>query len=382
MNSHRHLLYVSDLVPGPGQGGQVILDRHLRRLAAEGWEITIVSSQPARLPGPWQHRTLPARRWWWPPFRPRHALLAALRARAWELELRAVPRADAIVTVVGGKLGWLAAHLATVQRAPLVAFVHDHWRECGASDDARVAERVCRSARHLLAVSEEMRASLAAEFPRTPCSVLPPIPAERAGAFATWREIHASRPVIAHVGALHAYHAPFLERVARTWAERGGTLLLLCPADNPVLTELRRHIPNLRHQSFFPENRDALAFIAEHASALAVMYPFGREEHGAPPTGFPSRFVEFVQLGLPILIAAPLRNPIRSWAQRHAWPAQIDPADEAALQQTAEQFTTRAGWETCARAAQHVAEGEFDANAIHRRFSELLDQLPARSRAA
>lgn len=381
MSSVRHLLYVSDLVPGPGQGGQVILDRHLRRLSAEGWRITVVTAKPIPTSGPWTAVTLPSRRWWWPPFRPRLTLVTRLRTLAWRSELRHLPRPDAVVTVIGGNLSWLAAELAEKHSAPLLAFVHDHWRECGTADDAIVAKHVCRAAAHLLAVSEEMKVSLAADFPTTPVSVLPPIPAAREFPFVGWRDSHATAPIFAHVGALHPYHAPFLEQVARCLAERNGTLLVLCPADNPALAELRVRIPNLRHQPFFPQNRDALAFIAEQASALVVMYPFGSDESVAPPTGFPSRFIEFVQLGLPIVVAAPSRNPLRTWAQRHAWPTQLDPNDAAVLRRTVIHLTERASWESSAAAARSLATAEFDAELIHRRFSQLLAQVSPRANA-
>lgn len=373
MKKTKHLLYIGDLTPGPGQGGQIILDRHLRRIAAEGWVITVISSALPHVTGPWIHHTLPARRWWWPPFRPRRRLLAWLRTRAWLRELRAIPHANAIITVAGGRLGWLAAEFSKSKRCPLVTIVHDHWREHGQADDVFVATYVCRSSKHLLAVSEEMRASLAAEFPSSDCTVLPPVPATRSLPFAEWRDTHATAPVFAHVGALHAYHAEFLERLAGMLAPLGGTLLLLSPEKNPVATALRDRLPNLRHQPFFPQNNEAVSFIAQNATAIVVMYPFGTDGNTSPPTGFPSRFVEFAQLGLPILIAAPRRNPIRAWAIRHEWPAQIDPSDQSALAETCSRLSTPSGWAESAHATREVAQNEFDAERIHDQFIEQLE---------
>ena len=249
--------------------------------------------------------------------------------------------------------------------------VHDHWRETGSPVEARVAERVCERAALLFAVSEEMRESLAARFGAEKALVLPPIPAERTLPFAGWRDEHALCPVVAHVGALHPYHAPFLRRLAETLRRQNGRLLVLCPENNPVLQELRAGVRDLIHQPFFPDNADALRFIAARASALTVMYPFGAE--GAPlPTGFPSRFIEFSQLGLPILLAAPEGNPIRAWARRHRWPAHFDPDDTLALQAHCAALGHKEGWESLASETRKAAEGEFDPDRIHRLFSERL----------
>lgn len=377
-----HLLYAGNVAPGSGSGGQIVVDRHLRRLAAEGWKITaIVPSIRRPTQGPWRTIMLPQRRWWWPPFRPASPRITRLRELAWRLEIHRVKvrRADAVLTVCPGPMSWLATSLAHSWRSPLLALIHDHWAECGTANDAQIASHVCHQASGLLAVSEEMRASLASDFGTAKVSILPPLSAARDLPFATWREDHARAPVLAHVGALHPYHAPFLHRVAHALATVGGRLLVLCPDDNPVLAKLRTDVLGLWHQPFFPTNTEALRFIAANATGLIVMYPFAPGGPHPSPTGFPSRFVEFTQLGLPVLVAAPPGNPLRTWAERNRWPTQFSPEDDMALTRTCCALSQRESWEICARAARSAATGPLDPDRIHAQFASLLAQLIERS---
>ena len=376
MSVARHLLYVSDVVPGPGYGGCIIVDRHLRHLAAEGWTLTVVSpfGQTAA-PGPWREIRLPARRWLWPPFRPAQTMLAAFRARMWRRELaRAdVLRADAIVTVCWGSMSWLAAALATAWHTPLVAIVHDWWGEKGTNEDALIGRHACVVAKKVFAVSAEMQAVLTIECARD-IDVLYPIPASRTLPFAVWRN-QFSAPALAHVGSLHPYHEEFLATVATRLAALGGRLLLLCPRDNPIADALSRRCTNVVRQDAFPDNADAVRWTAAHASALVVMYRHGLDATGRPPTGFPSRLVEFAQLGLPVLLAAPAANPIRTWADRHNWTAQLDPDDGDTVDRLLAALTRPADWKRLAAETRAAAESDFDPLRLHAQFSTTLQRL-------
>lgn len=373
MTASRHLLYASDVLPGPGHGGRIVVDRHIRRLATEGWTVTVVVpfGQTAA-PGPWREVRLPARRWWWPPFRPATPWLASLRAAAWHRELTraGVPRADAVATVCWGSMSWLATTLATAWCAPLVAIVHDWWQETGTHADALIGRHACATASTVFAVSVEMQTALAAECGRS-VELLYPLPAARTLPFATWHDEFRA-PAVAHVGTLQPYHEDFLASLSACLAPVGGRLLLLCPRDNPTAVALARRCPNLLHQDFFLENSAALHWVATNATALVVMYRHGLDAAGCPPTGFPSRFVEFSQLGLPVLLAAPAGNPIRTWAARRRWAGQCDPASVTDAGIWLRSLAQPAAWNSFADETRIAATGEFDPEKIHAQFSASL----------
>lgn len=364
-------------------GGAVIAQRHLAHLAEAGWSIAAVCGGGddaffrARFPR-WKCAGLPRRRWWWPPFKPEPSALARLRSRFFRQALRrsGIGRDDAevIVTICWGPASWEAAQLANAWRRPLAAIVHDWWAECGGDRDARIGEHVGRTAKRVFVVSEEMRAALS-DFGAQKLEVLHPVPEKRATGFATWRDEFARAPVIAHVGTLHPYHAPYLTAVAGELAARGGRVVVLCPADNPTLASLRATVRNIEHRDLFADNADAVRWIAACATAVTVMYAQQVGARGHPPTGFPSRLVEFSQTGLPILLAAPRGNPVRTWAERRGWNACVAPDDHDGLSRCVSRLADRTTWEQWAAQTRDAATSDFDPDRLHARFARTLEAL-------
>jgi hypothetical protein len=136
-----------------------------------------------------------------------------------------------------------------------------------------------------------------------------------------------------------------------------------------ALAHRGRHVVR---QDPFPENAAALRWIAAHVSGLVIMYPHGSRKTGHAPTGFPSRFVEFAQTGLPILLAAPPGNPIRSWAREHNWTSACDPEETAAMDTWIRDIARPATWEMLARQTRQAANTDFDPAAIHRKLARAL----------
>ena len=88
----RVLLYFGH-VPAEGAGSAIIVLRHLRRFAADGWDVRIVPDwgQDHALchAAGWPVQQLTHRRAWWPPFNPDNALSRGVRAWFWAGEARA-----------------------------------------------------------------------------------------------------------------------------------------------------------------------------------------------------------------------------------------------------------------------------------------------------
>jgi hypothetical protein len=370
------ILYVGNVAPGNRGGGSIIIDRHLRHLAALGHEVSVLvpegSPAPAE-PVPWKQVVLPARQGGWPPFRPTLPFVCRLRSKLIlaHLTRRGLARADQILTICAGALSWLAADLAQAWRSPLTAIVHDWWDESGSESDRLCGEYCCRHARNVLTVSSEMSDALA-PIAGGRTEVLPPVSATRTLPFVTWREEFAHRPVIAHVGAFHLHHVPYLAAVADSLTELGGELLVICPAANPALARLRAQTSGLAHHDYFPTHQEALEFVSRRACAFTVTYPNARSSSGKLLTGFPSRFIEFSQLGLPALLAAPTDNPLHSWAVRQRWNCAFPPEDSAALRAALKQLVRQDGWEAFAADTRRAADTVFDPEATRQRLADLL----------
>ncbi|HXB02124.1 MAG TPA: glycosyltransferase [Opitutaceae bacterium] len=381
-----HLLYVSDVFPTPQPGGAVIIYRHLQRLVQEGWRVTVAAPAPAFRPLPDGHgfelRALP-RKSWWPPARPAWPFTQWLRARMWTKAMRddpswTEPPPDVILTVLWGHTSLTAAQLARAWHVPLAVIVHDLFRETAlpprlVRDGEKFTRDVLREAACVWTVSDEMREQLAPLCQPGAVRTLTPVPGENTAPADGWPVHFRAAPVIAHAGAFHAHHVEYLAAVARSAAKCGGSLLVLTPIDNPALAQLRATGTAFRHQPTFDSVAEALSFLAAEASALTVMYPLDPAWYRHPPTGFPSRLIEFSHLGLPILIAAPSGNPINNWAYRHAWPLTLDLADWTMLDSLVAQLADATTWTALSTRMRAIAAGACDPEKIHRQF---LAELP------
>jgi len=388
-----HVLYVSDVFPAPLPGGAVIVYRHLRRLVQEGWRVTVAAPWPTVRPLAANHgfelQALPQKKWWWPPARPEWPFTQRLRARLWTRAVQndpawaAGPAPDVILTVLWGHASLTAALLAQAWRVPLAVIVHDLFRETQLPPRlVREGEKIMRTvlprAARVWPVSKKMSEQLAPLCPPGAVSTLIPVPEQDAAPAGGWTVRFRSAPVIAHAGAFHPHHVGYLAAVARSAARFGGALLVLTPADNPALSQLRATGIAFRHQPLFDTSGEALRFLAAEASALTIMYPLDPAWYRFSPTGFPSRLVDFSRLGLPILIAAPPDNPIVRWAHDYNWPLVLEKEDWTRLDSLVAQLSDEPRWSALSAGMRSIAVEACDPEKIHRQF---LAELPRRSAA-
>lgn len=383
------LLYLCDFPPGADSGGALVIDRHLRRLANDGWEITVsvppAAIKTATIPTPYVLRSLASRRFWWPPVDPRRPWTQRLRASLWARDVLAdshwAQPPEAVLTVLWGYAALSAARVAKAWRTPLAVIVHDLFREAHlppnrAAAGERLTTEVLAGAERVWAVSDEMRAALAPLVHRGSITTLPPVPDDSAAPAGGWSPRFLPAPVIAHAGALHAYHVDYLAAIARALEKFRGTLLVLAPADNPALAQLRATGVGFRHQPTFASSAEALAFLSSEASALTVMYPLARSDRPDPPTGFPSRVLELSHLGLPMILAAPPGNPLHTWARRHGWPLVLEQPGWPALDSLMAQLADATQWSLLSAQMRDLAARVCAPETIHRQF---LAELPRRS---
>jgi hypothetical protein len=290
------------------------------------------------------------------------------------------PTPDCILTVLWGHASLTALYLARGWKVPLAVWVHDLFREMGLPpreerDGERLMRTVLADASRVWTVSEELGADLA-QWSRPdavrPLAAVPELGAAPPGG---WVPRFNPSPVIAHAGAFHPYHVGYLAAVATAAARLGGGLLVLTSDGNPALAQLRATGVPFRHQTSFGSSAEALRFLVREASALTIMYPLDPASYARPPLGFPSRLIEFSQLGLPILLAAPPGNPVIGWARRNGWPLVLEHADWNALDAIVARLSNEGEWTSLSARMLAIAADVCSAEKIHRQF---LAELPRR----
>jgi len=380
--TRRSILYIGQM-PAQGTGSPVIVWRHLRRLAAEGWSVSVIgesgqSSSACEKEG-WSLCTLPHRRFWWPPFRysfPDWLRRLRLRLLAREAARLLPAPPDAV-------LGYLAAHAdfhaelaaacaATLKR-PLTLLIHDD--AAAFIGDARQHARVRARHARLLAtartnwfVSPALAAASPAPLDRQ--SVLPPLPEGWSGPVAL--PPAAGAPLrLYYAGHLWPEQVPLLARIARALAQAGARLVVMT-RPNAALRSLLAAAP-AEHQPAFPENLAALALLRDHAAAVIVSYAESVEAMPWIASSFPSKLVEFCHLGLPVAVIAPRATAVGDWAAHSGFGDFFLPDEvESRLPGWTRELADLTVWQTRAAASLALARGEFSPERIHRNFTDAL----------
>jgi predicted dehydrogenase len=383
------LLYIGQ-TPVEGTGSPVVVRRHLARLAAQGWQIAVICDHaPAAggLPKDWVAHELPLRRFWWPAFRP-HSVWSR-RLRTWLLarECRRLTRSqppDAVLGYLSAHTDFLpevAANFTRLCRVPLTLLVHDDALAFHSSSAERASltkRRACILARAATTwfVSSELAAACA--VPEAQRQTLPPLPEGWSAAPAAWKPASAARPRIYYAGFIWPQQYALLADIARCVDTNGGRLVLLT-RDTPELRAFLIAEP-AGWVCPFASNHEALAELVENASGIIVAYSQKLSEMPWIATSFPSKLVEYVQLGVPCAIVAPAGSAVSAWAAREKFTPSFAPYDLTGLAKWIVSLGKAEEWNRESVRSLALARGIFDPVAIHARFEAGL--LPGVTPAA
>lgn len=377
----RVLLYFGH-APMEGAGSAIIVLRHLRRLAAHGWTIRVVSDwgqdvAVCEAEG-WPVFHLSHRKAWWPPYHPDNRLLRFTRHWLWAGEChgfieREPP--DAVFTYLSAFTDFMSqVAMAYAERydVPLSLIAHDDPAAFSKNPDegvklrGRYQEILERSHQNWFA-SPQLAAIY--DLPQERRSTLPPIP-EGYGAMPEWKREFAERPLIVYAGNFWPAQLPLFARLGREVASAGGRLMLLVKK-TPDLELLCREEVVEWHEPF-RENREALRFLAENAAGLLVCYAETSDCMPWIRTSFPSKLIEYTHLGLPLMILSPADSAVACWAAERNCPDHASTETAGAMAEFVESLKDEDTWQDKAAFARKFAETEFDPRRIHETFETSL----------
>lgn len=395
----RVLLSSTDFLEGGA--GHFLLHRHVLRLKQEGWEAVLLAvDRPEHrkssffLPSDFLRISVAAwDRWYWPRARRFLGFLGAIRRMLVQRELVRLGtrlKPDFVLHSLDVASGLYASRIAEALGVPLGVIVYD-LREIWADDEdhrKRLWEdsrNLMSKAGHLWFVSQELLETYVARIPeidRRKCSVLLPIPGAIDVRAEGWREEFANSTTVLFAGSLKSVETDVFRMVASAMRKSAGKLVIMTQERRweKLRAGLKGFEENVEIEPILPTPEEGLPVIAKKATVVLVHYSFvqGAEELGM--TSFPSKFIEYTHLGLPVLVAAPADTAVGRWAKEANWPLRLDSLDDDAMVSMLERLKDRAFWEQCVSRCREVAQGEFDPDAIHQRFSHELVALMEGSR--
>lgn len=290
---------------------------------------------------------------------------------------------DAIFTIPDNTLSWTAARLARELRLPLITNFQDWWPKGQFTYDlerpypwvSRWIEhrfrRMYRQSAVAFCTSEGMRDALGPH----PCApVLYPCPARRDSDFTPSFDALASpRPLrVIYAGTMVNEYGRQILRLARATAGLPSLRLeLYGPQPDWPAHELAwaKSCDVYRGLLPFAELKKRL----READVGLVVMSFSRELEMMMRTSFTTKFLDYTQTGKPVLVWGPsYAQPVRVVKETGSGAA-VERDDLPAVIQALERLRERSVWEPAARASWALAHTLFDADSIHRVFTEAID---------
>jgi hypothetical protein len=203
------------------------------------------------------------------------------------------------------------------------------------------------------------------ELPPAMRSTLPPIP-EGYVASPNWNSEFAKSPLLIYAGNYWPAQIPAFSRIARETAAAGGRLMLIVKRSREI-DALCAEEPVLWREPF-RENREALCFLSENAAGLIVSYSETSDSMPWIRSSFPSKLIEYVHLGLPILIHAPADSAVANWATERNYSDYSTPQMPGAVASFVQSLKSEECWRRKAAISKAFAESEFGPQRIQSAF--------------
>lgn len=388
MNKIGHLCIVSHANPSEGLGSHVILLRHLQGLLSNGVRVSVVTSHVTGTQSDgigWHVYELPMRKWWWPPYRDESELSQMIRIKCWTQNclqrIQDVP--DVVLTLAGTIHALLAMNLARKWSRPLAVIVHDQWEyfardQREAHRTRKQVQKVLSHASRVWAVSEELLDAYPSSRGNHRESVLLPIPGRRESSYTKNRELPAKGLVLAHAGRLHPCQIPTISAIAQGLRRTSGKLILITPDNHLELEQFLINYPEVTRYQAFSRNEEAVEYVAAEATVFLIPYAFDLTTQPWAKTSFPSRLLEFAQLGIPVLIAAPNGTAIANWGTLNAWQCILTSLEDEVIDTMLHRISSIEGWASMSQQAVDFAEGPFSPGGIQNQFET---EMPLRVEA-
>lgn len=360
----KHILFVGTFLPAPGFGSSPTVYRHLNRL--KDWQVSIIADRASvnELQG------IPAQ--WKIVEGPRCGF--RFSGPAYE-RLSESERPSHIINYFGIN-SLLAYHLSKKWDVPLLILLQDPWEIWARSwiewyhmKNGGV-DIILNHASRIWAVSEALADRYCVRNPQV-MRIMRPIPEGNPGGFAEWREELKNRPIAGFSGSFRLHEINYLRNIAITLKKINGFLFITTTKNNIAKILLWGHSNVTFEEPSAIEVR--LSFLKARANCVLVPFCFGGAGNLWRSFTFPSKLIEFVHTGLPVIILAPRGVPVSDWAKEHKWLGYLDTLDDRKIMAFFQQVKDKEFWIKMAQQSRDAASGEFDPNKIQAQFeSELV----------
>jgi glycosyltransferase involved in cell wall biosynthesis len=363
------VLVVSSVVPNArGSGGELVLHRHLKSNARIESEIVSWQALPFRLKVIGKLRELGFQSL----SRSMECLFPVLPSNKMVDNLVHSFRPDVVVTVAHGWWHIQARRVARKFELPLVSFFQDWWPDFPDVPIAfrpQVEQQFCRTCTESAAaicVSEGMRSELGSP----PNAVV----IHDVAYFSTLRggSRDSTAPMrVAYFGNLGEYGS-LVESALRALKASKRVRLEVFGSKPLWSSEAEDEFRSLGlYHGFLPTNQ--LVESLRQFQAVLVAMSFAPAFRRRMMTSFPSKMINAMQLGLPVVVWGPEYCSAVQWARRGDKALCVTEADSSALREALEALAdSPSEQQRLAKSAREAAAGDFNSERIQEKFVDVL----------
>jgi hypothetical protein len=382
------VLFVSDIAPINAGASAVVLRRHLTSIEQDGFDICVVvpdrSDLRNLLPASWTVIPIPARKFYFPPYRP----VTPLQTVRWLL-LDAIVRKNlggrtpvCVVSLLTGEyLAVYAGWLSKKFDVSLLYFYHDRGERLHFWKNQLGAERLRRSNLKLLRHNLVKRVWTVSEeliYPgadvRDKFRLVFPFPEYISVEKKSQAKEIAGPLCIAHIGTIYTETLDSFRSILDSLREFGGRLIIYSQYSESAQI-LHNEFPDVVDFRGFVD-KSALLYdqILEECHAFLVVYPDNVEDMPWCLDCFPSKFVQLVQTGLPGLVVAPSETSVAKWCEINSWSLFRTSSERMSIKSAFLSLQEQHLWRLAAKESRSAAQRDFNPTLIE---SSVLEDVRA-----
>ncbi|HWZ35901.1 MAG TPA: glycosyltransferase family 4 protein, partial [Mucilaginibacter sp.] len=360
-------------------GGSVVIYRHLERLVDEGKEVIIIylgngNSYKDKI----QYIFIPKKPWY--PFlrkqTPQISFVTMwLYYKLIKKRLNPDFKHDIIIGILGEVNNLILLQLYNEDHIPFFLFYHDdiifnRYRLLALLSKQQIND-ILTKASFIFSVSQYMVDRLKAiNIHRT--KILYPIPQGYNG---VQKPQHPGSALnFGYAGMTSHIHFDILNQITIGLNKIGHKLYCITgPLDGFSPSKPETIIIRPRFNSL----NELFNYMLDSVNVNIVFYSFCLQHEPRLESSFPSKFVEFAQLGIPVAIIAPEYSSLGQWALKRGWLSYINSDDPDIIAEGLKRFEDIIYWQKCREQILNTIAGEFNSALIHQSFIDAIDQRAA-----
>ncbi|MFC3363636.1 glycosyltransferase [Pedobacter fastidiosus] len=381
MDNPKKLLFVHDRLPAEGISGMIVFLRHFLRL--QNWEIHILIPENASnievingYPKNFFVHTFKLRRRLWPPFREHNSFLVNVRLFLLEKAFRKIVnriKPDVTISVLYHYYSVVMANLCNRIKIPFVLFLHDRWDDKTKKLKAQQSrlyygEKTIKKSDYIFSVTDNL-VKLYLQDLNANYEVLPPIPE----GYTTPIPLK-KKDTLLYAGSVDQHHVRLFDQILPVLKANNYTLVVLTN-ELEKLDDLKNKHQNLDLKKSLPTNREALAFIASNASAILVNYGISEAENPDSLYSFPSKFIEYIHLEIPIITLTPENSPFYKFLKENKWPLILEGPIVENMSIQLGLIKDKLALDNFENIQKELVDNQYNPFQIQKRFELVLEQL-------